>query len=401
MKDELAEFLKVPFNRYLIFGLIALGAILFISEQAAPPVRDNATLVVDFFFSPTCPHCAAQEPFNQQLEQEFPQMRIVRHDVTRMEEAALLLSMAENLSINPATLGTPTTFVQDRFFIGFESAETTGEEIRSAVRECLQGSCGNQTEREPPTISSLLGSFDLPVVGKTDISQLPLPFLAITLGLVDGFNPCAMWVLVYLISLVIEMNDRKRLWLIVGSFVLASGILYFIFMTAWLHLFLFLGYFRPLIILVGLVALGGGALSVKEYVDTKGAMVCKVTGAEDKKRLSSNMKELISAPLTWITLVGIVVLAFTVNSIEFVCSSAIPAVFTQVLAMSKLSWIEYYGYILLYDLFFMLDDMLVFGSAVLVYSNTGEKYERYCKIIGGAILLLLGFMLLFAPQVLR
>jgi hypothetical protein len=126
-----------------------------------------------------------------------------------------------------------------------------------------------------------------------------------------------------------------------------------------------------------------------------------VTGAEDKKKLTSRMRELISAPLTWATFIGIVFLAFTINSIEFVCSSAIPAVFTQVLALSSLSFWEYYGYIALYDIFFMLDDLLIFGSALLVVSNIGEKYAGYCKVVGGAVMLILGILLLFAPQLLH
>jgi hypothetical protein len=243
-----------------------------------------------------------------------------------------------------------------------------------------------------------LGSVDLPLFGPADLSSLSLPVLAAVLGLLDGFNPCAMWVLVYLISLLMNLNDKRRLALVTGTFVLASGVLYFLFMTAWLNAFLFLGYLRIVTIAVGLVALGGGILSLKEYLETRGQMVCKITGLDDRKKMSAEIKSLISAPLTWATFLGIVAVAFTVNSIEFVCSSAIPAVFTQVLALQNLGFLEYYGYIALYDLFFMLDDILIFGSALIVVNSAGEKYAKYCKIVGGAIMLFLGIMLLFAPQ---
>ena len=246
----------------------------------------------------------------------------------------------------------------------------------------------------------LTKGMELPILGRTDLTSVSLPLLAVILGLVDGFNPCAMWVLVYLISLLMNLNDKRRLALIVGTFVFSSGVLYFLFMTAWLNAFLFLGYVRAVTILVGAIALGGGVLSIKEFFDTKGAMVCKVTDAEGKKKISAQVKELVSAPLSWVTFAGIVFLAFTINSIEFVCSSAIPAVFTQILALSNLPTWQYYAYIGLYDLFFMLDDLLIFGSALLVLSNTGEKYARYCKIIGGLVMLGLGLALLFAPNLL-
>ncbi len=218
----------------------------------------------------------------------------------------------------------------------------------------------------------------------------------------DGFNPCAMWVLVYLIALVMELNDRKRIWLIVGSFVLASGVLYFLFMTAWLNAFLVLGFLRPVTITVGLFALGAGVLGLKEYFETKGALVCKVSGEDDKTKTMDKVRQLVSAPLTWATFAGIVALAFVVNSVEFVCSSAIPAVFTQVLALTNLEWWQHYAYIALYDLFFMLDDLIIFGlAAFAVSSGVGEKYAKQCKLIGGIIMLVLGLLLLFAPHLLR
>lgn len=229
-----------------------------------------------------------------------------------------------------------------------------------------------------------------------------LPALAVVLGLVDGFNPCAMWVLVYLIAVIVNLDDRKKIWTIVGSFVLASGILYFLFMAAWLNAFLLLGYVRLLTIAIGLVALGGGILSVREYLATKGALTCKVGDEGSHKRTISRIEEIIAQPLSMGVLFAVIALAFVVNSIEFVCSAAIPAVFTQILALSSLSTLQHYAYIALYDFFFMLDDMIIFGMAAFAVSGgVGDRYARYCKALGGAILVVLGLLLLFAPHLLQ
>ena len=401
MKSAIGSFLKEPFNRNLAMVLLVIGVILFAAEYLLPrQAAGDGGFEIHFFYSPTCSHCAAQEPFNQALLGEFDNITLIRHDVTIPEESRLLLIMAQDFDIGPQTLGTPTTFVGNRIFIGFESEETTGEEIRAAVAACLEGRCEENVTVTPSDASSLTRSIDLPIFGKTDLSDLSLPLLAAVLGLLDGFNPCAMWVLVYLISLLMNVNDKKRMALVVGVFLLSSGVLYFLLMTAWLSAFLLLGYIRIVTITVGLIALGAGVLSFKEFIETKGAMVCKATDDAGKKRLLGDMRHLVSSPLTWATFIGIVALAFTVNSLEFVCSAAIPAVFTQVLALSGLSPLEHYGYIALYDLFFMLDDLLVFGSALLVMGNVGDKYARYCKIIGGLIMLILGLMLLLAPRLL-
>jgi hypothetical protein len=402
ISTELSSFLSLPFNRYLALGLLVLGLFLFFSQGQQPGAEGRGTaLTLHYFYSPTCPHCAEQKPFNQALLLEFPNISIISHNVEIPQERRLLEQMAQNATGKVAQLGTPTTFIGNRMFAGFASRELSGPPIRQAVIDCLAGKCGEPGNKPAQTKDELLSSIYIPFAGQVNLSSLSLPLLAIVLGLVDGFNPCAMWVLVYLISLVMAANDRFRIWLIVGTFVLASGILYFLFMTAWLNAFLFLGYVRPVTILIGLLALGGGILSVKEYLDTKGNIVCKVTGSEGKKRLRDRMAHIVSAPLNIATILAIITLAFTVNSIEFVCSSAIPAVFTQVLALSNLSSLEYYGYILLYDIFFMLDDLIVFGFAAMTVTNSlGEKYAKYCKMIGGALLLIIGLMLLFAPQLL-
>lgn len=399
--EQTRDFLSKPFNLYLVLALLVLGTFAFISQPAPAPTPSEDKLAIHFFFSPSCSHCAEQKIFNEELKNEFPEIEVLSHDITLLHEYGLLETMAQNHSIDPSTLGTPTTFIGNEVIIGFKSAETTGVEIREAILRALDDSQVSASSPEPSR-ESLLQEMDLPFFGKTDLSTLSLPILAVTLGLIDGFNPCAMWVLVYLIALLMGLGDRKKMAIIVGTFVLASGILYFLFMTAWLNVFIFIGYIRIVTILVGLVALGGGVLSVKSYLEQKDAMVCKVTDKEEKKKIMTDIKALISAPFTWATFLAIIILAFTVNSIEFLCSFGIPAVFTQILALSNLSTLEHYFYIALYDIFFMLDDAIIFGLAVFTLSGiSGEKYSKYCKLVGGIVLLVLGIMLLFAPELLQ
>ena len=241
----------------------------------------------------------------------------------------------------------------------------------------------------------------LPLLGDIDARDYSLPVLAVLLGLVDGFNPCAMWALVYLISLVAGLNDRTKIWLVVGTFVASSGILYFLFMSAWLNAFLFLGFFRPVTLVIGLLSLYVGVGNIISTIRKRGAVECEVVDGATRRQTMNRMKKVLASPVTLTSLVSVVGLAFIVNSMEFVCSCAIPAVFTHVLAMSNLSTIEHYGYILLYVSFFMLDDFIIFGSAVFAFNATlGSRYLVYCKVIGGLLLIALGFFLVFMPHVL-
>ncbi|HLC96182.1 MAG TPA: hypothetical protein VJH97_02580 [Candidatus Nanoarchaeia archaeon] len=236
-------------------------------------------------------------------------------------------------------------------------------------------------------------------LGEINLLGYSLPALAVILGLVDGFNPCAMWVLVFLISVVVGLNDKRKIWFIVGSFVLASGILYFLFMTVWFNIFLYVGFLRPVILLIGLFALGIGVWDLKSFFTTKGAMVCEVQDEKGHQKTMDRIRQIVHSPLTFATIFAIIGLAFVVNSIEFACSSGIPVVFTGVLSVSNLPTWQYYAYILLYDLFFMLDDLIVFGlAAFAINTAVGSKYVKYCKLIGGIVLLVLGMIMVFFPQ---
>lgn len=263
-----------------------------------------------------------------------------------------------------------------------------------------------QTSEAPPSAEPYFPApstiVDIPLIGEIDAKDFSLPVLAIVLGLVDGLNPCAMWVLVYLISLVITLKDRKKIWLIVGSFVFASGVLYFLFMTAWLNAFLFMRYIRQLTLLIGFFALWVGVVDIYESIKNRGKLTCEVGNSESKSKTMDRIKKIALSPLSTGSFFAIIALAFVVNSIEFLCSAAIPAIFTYILSISPLSTLQYYMYILLYDFFFMLDDLLIFSTAAFAATSAlGEKYAIYTKPIGGLIMLGIGIVLIFFPSILR
>ena len=390
MYNRVTNFLKNTFQdrfkRYLIISLIILGIVIGFTSQGTSSTGEG--FEVDFFYLPGCSHCDEQRPFNEKLANTYPQIQIIEHDATTPAGSALLSEKLKELGVQDEP-DFPITIFENQVFGGWESEETTGRAIEEALQQCLAGNC------PPPAGEKPKDTIVLPLIGEIVLADYSLPALAVILGLVDGFNPCAMWVLVYLISIIATLRDRKRIWLIVGSFVLASGILYFLFMTAWLNAFLLIGYVKPVTIVIGLVALGGGILQIREVVETKGAIVCKVTDEESRKKTMTRIQKIVSSPITLGTIAGIVALAFAVNSIEFVCSAAIPAVFTRVLSLASLTTFQYYNYILLYVFFFMLDDLVIFGTAAFALtSSLGDRYAKYSRPVGATILIILGLLLL-------
>jgi glutaredoxin len=229
----LKEILADPFKKYLILLLSCLAfALLFFGRPAEQkiPTLPAQGVVIDFFFNPQCPHCHRQKAFNAYLRSRYPEVTIVEHDTSSENELRLLIKTMQERGYKKKQISVPATFIGPYSIFGFHSAETTGVTIEKALTAHLQndpsifGQPDSQWDGEQTVM--------LPLFGELRVADYSLPVLAIIIGLVDGFNPCAMWVLVYLISLIVTINGRRKIWLLVGTFVFASGALYFLFMTA-------------------------------------------------------------------------------------------------------------------------------------------------------------------------
>ncbi|HDO7810315.1 TPA: hypothetical protein P5J96_000816 [Legionella pneumophila] len=363
----------------IILILLLIAPMLLISQ---PKTVEGKGMEMHFFYTPSCPYCAKQKLFNKRLLKNY-KVKIVSHDITDPIEKKLFIFIAKQHGITQHNLGVPLTIVNGKAIIGFESQESSGRLIEQALE---QGD-----NKQPLSQIKPVETQKIPILGEVDITHYSLPTLAMLLGLIDGFNPCAMWALVFLIGLVTGLHDARKLWLLVGTFVFSSGVLYFLFMTAWLNAFLLIGYIRPVVILIGAFAIILGILQIRDFF-TKD-IACPIP-TQQKQKVMRRMKILVLSPLTITTITGIIILAFVVNLIEFVCSSFIPAIFTQALALHELQTWQYYFYILLYDIFFMLDDLIIFSFAVFAVNRISTQYARWCKFIGGITLFVLGIVLL-------
>jgi hypothetical protein len=391
IKNTLADRFKLT---TLLLCLIGFFIYLFLDRAEPPP------LTIHSFTRADCATCPAQQAFLNRLLKEFPNLILIRHDLEQAGEPEIMEELVRIRGYGGRIAEKlPVTIVGEEIFFGFDRDGKTGQEIVKAVADLNRQSALPQAEMAAP-VSTVV---ELPLIGEIDASRFSLPVLAVVLGLVDGLNPCAMWVLVYLISLILSLRDRRKIWLLVGTFVAASGILYYLFMTAWLNAFLLLGYIRYLTLVVGFFALWVGVTDLYETFRHRGGEeACQVGDLESKQQTVNRIKKVVTAPLTFGSFLAVIGLAFLVNSIEFLCSAAIPAVFTHVLSLRALGLAQYYFYILVYDFFFMLDDLVIFATAAFAAtSSLGEKYARYTKPFGGAIMLTLGVVLIFFPTLLR
>jgi glutaredoxin len=373
-------------DRFRIALAIALAVVFVLLQLRVPESPEPASPLawqhdgrLHVFFLPDCPHCHDAIAFLQRR----PEIDVVLHDVSTPASERLFRMVADQHGIEAQDLGVPLFVFGDRYVMGFDAAETTGAKLLALV-----GGEGGAKPGARPTIA-------VPLLGEIDPTRYSLLALTAVMGLADGFNPCAMWVLIYLISLIAGLKDRAKIWWLVGTFVLTSGVLYFLLMTAWLNMFLVVGYVRPLTELVALSAIGFGASHLYELAWNRGIVECEVGDIEQHQRTMGRIRHLVLAPVGLGSLALVVGLAFAVNAVEFVCSAALPAVYTHLLALTNLSAAAYYAYITLYVVFFMLDDLIIFGlAAFAIQKIINSRYAAISWAAGGVTLIGLGVWML-------
>jgi thiol-disulfide isomerase/thioredoxin len=394
----------------------AVRAGLALSALLAPPAMAADAVNIYLFWREGCPHCEREITYLRRLETEQPAIRVHYFDVWNDAAGrALLVRIGKLLSADASSV--PFTVVGDTVFSGYLDDTTSGAAIRQRALHCLAQACpdsvrpfltGNSAGQIPPpqegaspgpTGNAVPASIRLPFLGEVAIKNISLPLLTITLAALDGFNPCAMWTLLLLLGLLIGMRDRRRRWILGASFIVASAVIYFLFMAAWLNLFLFLGMLLWVRLAIGLVAIGGGGYYLREYL-LKREAVCAVTAPEQRRRVFDRLQRLSQQQQFWLALTGIVLLAFAVNLVELLCSAGIPAVYTHVLALSELPAWQRYLYLLLYIFVFLLDDLIVFFTVMktLEVAGLGTRYARISHLIGGIVLVILGALLLLRPE---
>ena len=400
--------------KLLLAGLLLLGGIFwFVATQAAEPLGQ---VNLYLFHREDCPHCQQEIIFLKTLEEAYgARLKVSKYEIFSSRENLDLFKTAGRL-YNVDVSGVPVTVIGDQVIIGYGGDLSTGSQIKKAVDRCLSAYCPDllgdylasqtvqpepQSAKEPdqpaPSWNNLPEYLNLPLLGQVKIRALSLPALTIAIGLMDGFNPCAMWVLMFLISLLLGMKNRRRMWLLGGTFILVSGLVYFLFMAAWLNLLIFLGFLTIVRLVIGGVALVTGGYNLREYwIHRPG---CKVVKSESRRRIFEQLKAITQKPSLFMALGGIILLAFAVNLVELLCSVGLPAVYTQVLTLSALPILQYYLYLVAYVFFFMLDDLLVFLIAMLTLRAVGlsDKYSRFSSLIGGLIILIIGLLIIFKP----
>ena len=212
-----------------------------------------------------------------------------------------------------------------------------------------------------------------------------------------------MWILLFLLSILIGMKDRKRMWIIGLTFLLTSAFVYMLIMLSWLQIAVKVTdviWIRNIIAIVALIGAGFNLRSFINAVRSENQDGCEIVDDKKRKKIFKKIRKFTSEKSLILALIGVIGLAISVNLVELACSAGLPLVFTELLVLNKANSFMRFTYTLLYILFFLLDDLVVFFIAMFTMKITGisTKYNKYSHLLGGIIMLIVGILLLFKPE---
>ncbi|MFW5793954.1 MAG: hypothetical protein ACOCV1_00490 [Bacillota bacterium] len=383
--------------------------LIIISLPLTVNVKAEKTINIHYFYDEFCLTCEEASLYLEELESQYDNIEIIKYEVIKSEENENLFYDVKNVFDRQSNAVPYIVIGGVDFPTFYNSKEKMVEVIEYYQTEDFVDVVEKVKNDEVVLESDLdLDKFSESYVvdtffGEINLENASLLLGAIVIGLVDGFNPCAMWVLVFMITMLINLKNTKRMIILGLTFILTSGLIYFLIMMSWLQVVVMLSTINIFKIIIGILALVFAIFSIRNFiVKYREDIGCEVTDENQRKKLSTKIKQIVNKENLLLAILGVIVISITVNFIELACSLGLPLFYTSLLALHNLSSLARVFYILVYVLFFIIDDLVIFFIAIFTLRLTGisNRYVKYTHLIGGIIMLLIGLGLLFFPELL-
>ncbi len=398
--------LLIPFGAIRRIGLLGLllliGALpLSIPAQAQVPyawVEADAAgqprIHLYFFWSMRCPHCLEARPFVEDLPRQYPWLRVHAMEISASREhVRRYVDMAAALGQEASSV--PAFLYCGQMRTGWGGADTTGVDLLADLTSCRdQAARGEALASAPQTLR-----LRVPVLGELDTSRLSLPVLTVLIAGMDAFNPCAFFVLLFLLSLLAHQQDGRRMLVIGGVFVLFSGLMYFAFMAAWLGLFRVMGSLPWVTAGAGVLAILMGAIHIKDFFVLHRGVSLSIS-ASRKADIFRRGRAILAAGSFPAMLAATVLLAIAANFYELLCTAGFPMIYTRLLTLHEPSGARHLLYLAAYNVIYVLPLLTIVLAFVgtLGSRKLSEREGRLLKLLSGLMMLGLGLLLLLAPE---
>jgi hypothetical protein len=349
-----------------------------------------------FFWSLSCPHCMAAHPHISAIPHQRPWVQLHELELSRSaENVAQFQRLAAQVGDEAAAV--PSFIFCGEMHSGWDGPEGMGAELLRRLDDCQARSIDETTF--VPSTDKTHERIEIPLLGSVDAANLSLPALTLVLAGLDAFNPCAFFVLLFLLSMMAHQKSRARMLLIGGIFVGVSGLMYFAFMAAWLNVFQIFGHLAWITLAAGALAVLVGAVNVKDFFWFEKGLSFSIPESR-KPDIFRRARRILAADNLPAMIAATAFLAIAANFYELVCTAGFPMVYTRLLTLAELSAFGRYGYLAAYNLIYVVP----LAAIVIVFSRTlgarklTEREGRLLKLMSGLMMLELGGLLLLAPE---
>ncbi len=427
-----------------IFILLLLLVILAASFEDVLASSEDTDVNIYLFWGEGCPHCAVAKPILEEIAASDPRIGFVDFDVySHQDYVELFFTIGEAMGFVPQ--GVPTIIVGERYWVGY--SEAYGQEIRDYIDYCLETDCPDPAgvilaggepviidtpesptrtpdesvvplEEKPtpteqtlitPTPSGISGggendkTITLPLIGAINLSNQSMLLSTILIGIVDGFNPCSLWVLTMLLAITLNTRSRKKVLIIGFVFIFVSGLIYALFIAGLFTVLRIVSFMGWIQVIVALVALFFALVNIKDYFWYKEGLSFTISD-EKKPGIYKGIRRVLKAENSiWGLVAGTVVLAAGVSLVEFSCTAGFPVLWTNLLNSQGIRGLAFLGFLLVYMIIYQINEIVI--SLVSLFtlrkSKLEEKHGRILKLIGGMLMLILALVMLIDPTIMN
>ena len=348
-------------------------------------IKNDEKVNIYLFYSKICPHCQKEEKYFETLKEKYQdKINIYTYEVTENKtNNEIMKSLKKELKEN--SQGVPFTIIGSKTFLGYD--ESLNERIENTIESYLD----ENTKTD--------NTYTIPILGKIEAKNASIILIAIILGFIDGFNPCAMWILLLLINMCISIKDKKKMLIVCLTFIITSGIIYFLSMLG-IGFILDLTTISYIINIIAILAIILGIYNLYTYLKTRKQTGCHVVKKEKRKTIITKINNILNNKNTLLMFGGTIILATSVSLVEMACSLGFPTIFLELLSINNIHSFLKVTYLLIYILFYLIDDIVVLFLSIKAFETKGisTKYNKYVHLIGGLIMILMGVLLIFKPE---
>ena len=361
------------------------------------------------FHGETCPHCHDEIAFLNEIIPTYPEGQIVlnKYEVWNNEENADFMDKFA-AAFGFEASGVPLLFIGEKYFVGF--SESIGESIREQIDEQIIA------KDRPDTIDYVEGvkktsggglvvseEITLPIIGKFDLSGKSSLAVTTAVGLADGVNPCSLWVLTMLLTIVIHTDSRKKSFIVGFVYIFVTAAIYALFILGVFSLLDYVKFIPQIQMAAAAITLVISIINIKDYFFYKQGVSLTIDDSK-KPGLYAKMRNIVKNSDSLPAMIGATVaLSAMVSLIEFSCTAAFPVIWSNILTAQGVTGAAFYGYLLLYMFLYQLDEIIIFIAAVITMKSkrVEEKHGRFLKLFSGCMMLVLSVVMLMRPELMN